>query len=849
MNKRRPSSTSTTAHSQPKSPTSPTLPKGTPPTAVPIDPQRLTPAGVLQLQRTLGNRAVGNLLRRIEGPPSPSPHASTDQPPLQRVFNFIGTRNEIASGPIQQGGNAPSVITSWGWVDTDTNTVYIWKQGLKMGPLIEGTGIPAFVMVMRTDGFTLFIEPTNKEGKVWKVVGNEDEELKKIRLNQIPYEREKKQPRPTMTPSDSMDLTMEEEDPGTTSFTKGTPSQPNYEEKFEKQVESKGYRNIRLEHDLTTQMHLIPLKQGQGIGMGNNNNTSSKSEPSDYVYTAAQIGVANVLIGDTDRTQVGTHLEPPKGKSVTPQGKHTVAWALVRRSIMGLGGRTAADVLDHFVSAFALLKPLTQNSKEAQLHWVRINYPTSLDQLVNATLPIDQWQQVLSEIVHTYTQLYHLSEGALFKGSSTQRGESPAVTMFAANESRLAQGKSLINSKGELAEHALKLLELSDSLPWRSYAFATHHWIDALVLTYPHVMQSYGKAITDGFLNKKVSGKGVPKGVKTIRQLVTHFKYPLPDFAKTEMPVSIKGELSLTPFTLQDLKADFVANVAIIPIKEGQGMDYSVTEGTNVSTIKVRGYTVDDLVIQTMQLSDNDRPPTKFLDSQKSHTVAWTLVRHDLFAYAQGPLSTLLAFLQKSFTHLEGDSGTDEGVKLAQHATLQLANYDTKRFALHDWQQYVSILVKWYAHAYQQAKSASFADPSTLGRALSHGEGPHMAALRRNETSLVNNRNLIDTPQRVVKAAVALFDLCIPKTKNLNQSLETNFMNAYDHWKDLLTHTYPEVLKVGWSSIYDGLANEDVGWKLEDSMMRHYLTQEMINKGQGQVHKMSVILKRNGRNK
>ena len=126
-----------------------------------------------------------------------------------------------------------------------------------------------------------------------------------------------------------------------------------------------------------------------------------------------------------------------------------------------------------------------------------------------------------------------------------------------------------------------------------------------------------------------------------------------------------------------------------------------------------------------------------------------------------------------------------------------------------------------------------------------------MAALRRNEASLINTQHLVDTPARVGEAAIAVFDICIPNKGKVDVALETSLMQAYDHWKEILTHTFPSLLGVGWSHIYDALAAVNVGYFAPDQWRNRpeNLTAWDRQQGIGQNHFMRDILTRNGRNK
>jgi len=744
--------------------------------------------------------------------------------PIQRYFAFKGH-----DGP------------HWFWIDTDTGALY-WRDEAMMHGSITANGIPEWMFVRRSDGFELSIRSTAEPGR-WEVVGTLDDEAEQVRMKPGTWKAPERVPKPTgIRIDDDYEMTVEEAEPvGKPSFTAGEKPSPDYQAQAEDPTGD--FIRTRIENPLLAQFHLVPIAQG-----------SLRSGPAEYAYASNAVAIAGVLMGDTDRTLVGTHLEPKKSGGATPQGRHTVAWALVRRSIGALTGRTLEYAFNHLKSELASAIPLAASGdpssfKEADFLLKRMDYPGGLDRLREARLPLDRWQASLAELVNVYIQIYHLSEGALFKGSSKQRGESDAVSTFAASERALVAGLDMPVGVSDLAAHALNLIDAPlGSLPPNTLAYAVHHWVMMLLSTWPSVMKKHGEAITKGFLGQSYSKSDELPTVSTVAGLVAHFGYELPAWAEIEPPTPTKGEAHLAPFTIERLKADFVANVSVFPVGEGTAAAYSTTRGDKTVSVQERVYPLAQMGLSAVDVSDADRPPTRFLGAgQKSHTVAWTLLRADLMAFGAGRLAALLTFLDEALKTLEGESGIAEGKDLAAKARQQLANRDSLQLTLFDWQNYASTLVKWYVHVYQAAKSTSYADPRTHGRPESHGEGPHMAALRRNEQNMLESGKLYDDPSRVIEAALALFDVCIPKTSTVNTSLEATFVLAFDVWRQRLFHAFPKIATAGWPLIYAAVSKVDVGWKVSEMEMR-YRNDEMIKKGQGLEHRLGDILKRNGRN-
>jgi hypothetical protein len=796
-------------------------------------------------------------------PTAPLRHVSLNQnSPIQGVFRFLTVLELLPEGPTMMGMQPLPPKRRWVWKDEETGAIYVWQAGMVQGPVDPKTQLPAYMLVQRNDGFSLPIKPIGN-GETWEVAHDEDAnpELKAFRLNTIRFERHVPVPRPTISESPNFEMSVTEETPlvhDATSFQQGSMG-PSPRMQADQQLEAKDFRNARLESAFTVQVALAPLAQGtphydEDMELEGAQGKQEK-KLRDYTYTAQQVGVFDISVGDTDRPN--TYLEPKKGKSSIPQGKHTVAWAAGRRALMGLKGRSVDDLLAHFRASIERIIPLI-GAEEANFLLKKINYPTVMELLAKANLPIDVWQSTLSQLIMVYKQVYQMSKGALFAGKSKQRGESPALKAFSAAEEALSNQQPSPHSANELKVYAANLLEITFSSPPQVYAFAVFHWVETLVDAFPLVMNKMGVDICKAKLAQKITATtyGIHKG-KTVQQLLTFFSYPVPDFLAITAPPSLEVEEQITPFAFDDLQADFVANVVLSPMSFGVPMNSQVTQGTDVKTMSVQGYSLNELKIHQIYISDKDRPPTLFTsEGQKSHTVAWTLTREAMLSYANQELISLLTYLQGAFLKLEQQideskvgehnnrfNGQIEGKQLVTHAQEQLEDVETKNWPIHIWQHYVSQLVKYYFHAYQVALTTAYADERTHGKALGHGEGAHMDTLRRNEEHLRNHNKLMNEPTQVVKAALALYDACIPQTPQVKANLEMRFMLAYDHWKEALQMAFPCLYQSGWSDLYNGLANVDVGLHMADKTDKS----KDVQTGKNISHKMEVILKRNGR--
>lgn len=669
------------------------------------------------------------------------------------------------------------------FVDLESNRLY---QIVRAGPPDERTKQSTWAIVRRPDGLTLSIRMSEADGG-WVLSDEESAEQRAVRMGAAPYVPPDTA-RPTMVRTDSFELGVTEHTPPAPRFEQGSGMEVEAIEVAEQQLVDADMRIARLGTQFTVQVAVQPIAQGR-----------ARLDPSglpDHLYTAEQVAAATLAVGDKDRAD--TYLEPKESGGGIPQGRHTVAWALVRQWIGGLSGQTVAAVLDTLIHNVDAMKPLLRGDEPQHLLGA-VNWDQSISLLRNGELPIDRWQANLSELLRWYVQLYHLCGGALFAGTSKQRGESPATKAFATCEASLASGQGATHKPAALAKHAADLLDINFTIPAETYAFALSHFLTMLVETYPNVMRKFGATITRPLLDKKLSPKYPDTWelgpIRTVHELLSHFGNEEPDFEAAIAPPKVSGTLDVTPFQLEKYKSSFVADVNVVPIDAGPKVMYPVTFGSTTITTEVAAYKVRDLLVGTVLLSDADRPQTRYGRTQNSHTVAWTLVRHDLMAYQHAPLSQLMTFLDKSFRFLATDVAISEGREIVAKAQGALVDLDKRTMPVHDWQAFASMLTTWYALAYQLSKSATFHDPRTA-RPEGHSEAIHRRVMERNERALVNHRELIDAPTRVVAAATKLFDAYVPHP-GVSQSVSS----AFEHWLDALRHTYPQLMAVGEAEI------------------------------------------------
>jgi hypothetical protein len=276
------------------------------------------------------------------------------------------------------------------------------------------------------------------------------------------------------------------------------------------------------------------------------------------------------------------------------------------------------------------------------------------------------------------------------------------------------------------------------------------------------------------------------------------------------------------------LQTDFTVQVALVPDSEGATSDPS-------SGLKgERKYKSAQLWVEDLQIGDQDRPDTRF-DTQKSHTVAWTLLRAEIASLRGLPLVTVLKIM---FTRLSELNHLAEALKIAydieskrgksesavnkvenvmiETLSVQLgqAGSIAKEMLMGDataplyyWQSTTARLIRLFTQVYQLSKGATMRDGTATGDAEADG----MAKLRKHELALrttgdygdpiqpKNELPLVGGPR--TKAAITEIIIAAERLLDVNfkASLPAQgYAHAIHHWIQALHLTFPSVMtKVG----------------------------------------------------
>lgn len=222
------------------------------------------------------------------------------------------------------------------------------------------------------------------------------------------------------------------------------------------------------------------------------------------------------------------------------------------------------------------------------------------------------------------------------------------------------------------------------------------------------------------------------------------------------------------------VKTDFQTRVTIAPMDE-----------TDLST----SYGMEELWVKDVKMS-NDRPPTKFgtAEGQRSHTVAWILVRKAVAHLRNQTLQSFLTVLRTMTNHSTPSQllhSQDSATALKQKIVDGLAEIDYKKYAIEKWQMFASDLLTRFVHFYQLNEAAAYRD----GQAEGHGESDKINSLQEAEETYIQDPawKPDDDQLKVIRHA-ALGMLDVKKSIPVVTRVE-----ILQHWLDMLGLAFPAI--------------------------------------------------------
>ena len=494
-------------------------------------------------------------------------------------------------------------------------------------------------------------------------------------------------------------------------------------------------------------------------------------------YKSSELWVQEVKISN-DR--------PPTKFGAGGQRSHTVAWSLLRAAIQGLGGQTLENMISMLAALYGKLEKPTSSREAAEA-------AAALDVSIKAGIAVISdpgkledfafWQLAASELVGKYVHAYQLSDEATYAdGQAVGHGEPRNIATLRAADDQAKGGMDLTTQLPDIRAAASGMLDLNMRLGAAVIGDIRQHWIDDLHLAFPHLMAKHHADILRDLppvtpldkIRTKPSGKRYRFGVQPV------------------MALPAAGQ------------STFVSNVVLTPRAGGtaRNVDLEVTEEaktTKLPQLSLLHYKIDELDIAQLDVSD-DRPKTRFGILQRSHTVAWTLVRRHLMHFKGKSGAALANFISNELLQLKGDIDTPEknkkiGFNAPKEAKdkriiLAAATAQPEGYPLLQWQQLLSELVETYVTLYQLSRSATYSKEECP---KGHGESQAIATLQAAEVRLADTKpedrsDLFEADKEaILEAAVKLVDASAatstlaPRTWN----------DAIEHWLRLIGDQYP----------------------------------------------------------
>ncbi|HJX28415.1 MAG TPA: hypothetical protein VJ885_10910, partial [Thermoanaerobaculia bacterium] len=235
------------------------------------------------------------------------------------------------------------------------------------------------------------------------------------------------------------------------------------------------------------------------------------------------------------------------------------------------------------------------------------------------------------------------------------------------------------------------------SLPPRQYARAVRHWFELLWLAFPKVMAKVGDRVAAYFLDQELPDSAARWLLEELqaKQEQENQKQEeenseiqedsgLQEDDPDERDIEVDNDIEVD----EDIEVESSDDEEHEPAKTGRDLigaleqpGYglpkkmpkmeNVLKGADETSLNAqvrlnpvgepRGsghseqYLLDELAIRFIRVGE-ERPPTRF-SSQRSHTVAWTLMRASVLGFSGQPLANLYAFVRHGLEELRDDLG------------------------------------------------------------------------------------------------------------------------------------------------------------------------------------------------
>lgn len=512
-------------------------------------------------------------------------------------------------------------------------------------------------------------------------------------------------------------------------------------------------------------------------------------------FRSSELWVSEVTISN-DR--------PPTKFGSEGQRSHTVAWSLLRAALQGLGGQP----LDRFIvmlgemRAHLQVPTLTEAAAKAfQAQYDSLEAGVATISDTTRLTDFSHWQLAASELASNYVHAYQLSDEATYAdGQAVGHGEPGHMATLRRAEDLARQGTDLSGDLQGIKEAARGMLDIKARLSDKIVGAVLQHWVNDLFLAFPTLMSRHHADIVAGLGLSEQNLSDALGGVDPTA--------PLPWIRDKSATHSVEAsgtpaEVALPIFN----RATFTANVVLTPnVPPGTQRELDLTAKdsgipTDQTKLNLAHYQIHQLDIAQLEVAD-DRPNTRFGALQRSHTVAWTLVRRHLMHFSGKGAAALANFVLNELTTLRNDIDTPaQNSKIGFDAPAQAEEKRQNLYAiithpdgfpLFRWQSLLSELVETYVTLYQLSRSATY---SKEERPKGHGEANAISTLQNAEDYLATGgmldpgQYLADNEKDIVEAAVKLVDATVA-TSTLKPH---NWKIAIEHWLHLVRDQYPRL--------------------------------------------------------
>ncbi|MFN6253031.1 MAG: hypothetical protein ACK4Y5_13250 [Acetobacteraceae bacterium] len=210
-------------------------------------------------------------------------------------------------------------------------------------------------------------------------------------------------------------------------------------------------------------------------------------------------------------------------------------------------------------------------------------------------------------------------------------------------------------------------------------------------------------------------------------------------------------------------------------------------------------YRAAQLIVDKLEMSKKDRPPTRFGKNQESHTVPWSLKREAQVALSGQNVEEVLENYKNRLTQLEKFGNAES----AQPLLKKIKHVEDGELPIHEYPVLLSHIIKGYNEIYQ---SSSFA-VRKAGPPKGQGEGFALDAFRNAERYISKTNQKLDweTLKELQDKVEKLLDVDFRHSFG-----EQNYVAAVEEWIHSLSTAFPRVMKDYGKVILDPWLKEKI---------------------------------------